>query len=175
MESERIIWTAALIGAVLIVLRLLSAAAEIESRDAPARRTAVYPKLLKALVGLAWPCALAIPFALRHFEIARSLQSAVNAGLLCATVILLLHLEVFRTQISWDGYWMYTRSPWRRGRRIAMGTISACHTWPVLSLHVLRTRDGLVILPDFTVGVKNLLAALPVDCFKHRPPVITPP
>lgn len=175
MAAETIFWTSLIPGAVLIVLRLLVSVAEREARNAPARRTATYPKVLKALVVLAWIVVSAIPFLLRRFEIARGWQSAVNAGLLSLAVMLVVHLEVFRTKISWDGYWMYTRSPWRRDRRIPIGTVSACLSWPVLSLYILRTQKGLVILPAFTVGAKNLLAALPADCFRNRDRVIAPP
>ncbi|RYD28245.1 MAG: hypothetical protein EOP86_23370 [Verrucomicrobiaceae bacterium] len=150
-------------------LWLLQRAALAESRATRGRRVISYPRVLRTCTLIGWAVAVAAPWAAWQHGMISQRRSIIlmMAGLGLA---LLFHFEIRRSKITWDGYWIYTISPWRKDRRIAFASVTECgFSYPLLS-HIIRTRkDGPIFLPIFLKGVSGLLQALPEECLRNVP------
>ncbi|MDB6135031.1 MAG: hypothetical protein JWM59_3274 [Verrucomicrobiales bacterium] len=148
-------------------LWLIPRAALAESRTSRGCRVISYPRVLRICTFIGWTVAVAVPWAAWQHGMISQRRSIIltMAGLVLA---LLFHFEIRRSKITWDGYWIYTISPWRKDRRIAFASVMQCSfSYPLLS-HIIRTRkDGLIFLPIFLKGVSGLLQALPEECLRN--------
>ena len=113
---------------------------------------------------------IALPLAARGHGIIDGPRSTILAACMCVAVALPLHLEVFGSRITWDGYWIYTVSPWRKSRRIAAASVTGCgFSWLLLSYVIRTRRSGLIVVPLLAKGIPGLLSILPVRTPPYPP------
>ncbi|MES2705681.1 MAG: hypothetical protein V4726_03665 [Verrucomicrobiota bacterium] len=145
-------------------------AARDETLDSSGRRIVAYPRVLRICVMAGWIVVITLPLAARGHGIIDGPRSTVFMACVCLALVLPLHLEVFGSRITWDGYWIYTVSPWRRSRRIAAASVTGCRfSWLLLSYIIRTQKNGLIVVPLFAKGIPGLLSVLPV-----KPPPYPP-
>lgn len=142
------------------MLRYLIHGAQAESVARAGERRACYTKAMKRVVIGLW-CAVAMIAATLGISVGILSWVAVlfigGLGLL----ILPLHLETFGVEITWDDTMIYTRSPWRKARRIPMEAVRYVDYSSGMQWHRIHTAGyGIVRLHDFLGGGKALLEQL---------------
>ena len=133
-------------------------------------RSAQYSKTLRLLVMLGW-IAMGILAVRESFKSADLMRTASAVGFIGA-LLLILHLEFFTVQISWDDVNIYTRSPWRRRRTIPFTAVTSCDYHSGMQWYRIHTNGyGIIRLHQFMSGVPELLAALPCPTPPYPPNV----
>lgn len=152
------------------LLWVLFRSARRGTRRIRGKRKVVYPRSMRALVHAAWVLVIVLPLlALYYGELAGKKNLVLAMGLL-GSLVLPLHLEVFGFQITWDGYWIYTSSRWRRPRRIPLSSVTGCEYSHALQLYRIFTRkSGTIHISAYTSGIAELLELLPVDTPPYPP------
>lgn len=142
------------------MLGYLTRAAQAEAVAREGERRACYPKAMKWVVIGLW-CAVVMIAATLGISV--GLESWVAVLLIggLGLLILPLHLETFGVEITWDDTMIYTRSPWRKARRIPMEAVRYVDYSSGMQWHRIHTAGyGIVRLHDFLGGGKELLERL---------------
>lgn len=144
-----------------------------ESRKSHGQRRVVYPKTTKHLVRAAWAAVVILPALAAAGGMVAGTESLIAMASTIAAVVLPFQLEVQGFEISWDGYWLYTQSFWRRSRRIPVNSVTRCEYSHLLQSYRLHTtKNGIVTVPVFTKGIPDLLALLPVVTPAYPPALL---
>jgi uncharacterized Tic20 family protein len=147
---------------VTLVLLWLLKSARAETTADEGLRVVAYPRAFKVLVVLGWVVTAAmVVFVGVVAKDADFLPLLAMFGLF-ATLILPLHLEVFGVLITWDETFIYTRSPWRKSRKIPLTAVRSCDYSASMMWYSVRTDGhGTIRLSQFAKGIPGLLAVLP--------------
>ncbi len=145
-----------------IVLGWLLKSAQAESLANAGQRVVAYPKAMRVFVVLGWIATVGIAifagFTAKNADIK---NAAAIVGLFIA-LILPLHLEVFGVLITWDDSFIYTRSPWRKARKIPFSAVRSCDYSNAMQWYRIHTDGhGTIRLHQLARGIPELLSILP--------------
>ncbi|MDB6136542.1 MAG: hypothetical protein JWM59_4785 [Verrucomicrobiales bacterium] len=144
-----------------------------ESLKSHERRRVAYTRTMKYLVRAAWALVVILLALAAAGGLAVGMDSLIVMACVIAAVVLPLQLEVHGFGIGWDGYWLYTKSVWRRSRRIPVNSVTRCDYSQLLQSYRLHTqKNGIVTVPVFTKGIPDLLALLPVTTPPYPPALL---
>ena len=142
------------------MLRYLIHGAQAESVARAGERRACYTKAMKRVVIGLWGAVAMITAMLGISVGLVSWVAVITIGIL-GLLILPLHLEAFGVEITWDDTTIYTRSPWRKARRIPIEAVRYVDYSSGMQWHRIHTAGyGIVRLHDFLGGGKELLERL---------------
>ncbi len=170
-HPQEVLW--GLLSAILlapVMLWVLFRSARRGTRRIKGKGKVVYPRSMRALVRSGWVIAVVLPLIAFHHGELTGKKTLVLAICGLGALVLPLHLEVFRFEVSWDGYWIYTSSPWRRRRRIPFSTVTGCdYSHTLQSYRIFTRKSGTIFISAYTSGIPELLELLPVDTPPYPP------
>lgn len=130
----------------------------------------VYPRPVINFVRSCWLLVAIVPVVALSQGYITGTERALVTAFVTAALMLPIHWEIHNFEITWDGYWIYTKSFWRRPRRIPVNSVTSCNYYFLLQSYRMRTRkNGIIRVPIFTKGIPELLALLPVDVPSYPP------
>ena len=145
-----------------LVFYWLSKSAQAESAMDARRRVVTYSKAFKVFVVLCWVASAAICILAGFTAKDADIKNVFALVGLFTALILPLHLEVFGVLITWDETFIYTRSPWRKSRKIPISAVRSCDYWVNMQWYRIHTEGhGTIRLSPWAKGIPELLAMLP--------------
>ena len=145
-----------------LVFSWLLKSAQTESAVDAGRRVVAYSKAFKVFVILSWVATAAFSILVGFTAKDADIKKVYALVGLFTTLILPLHLEVFGVRITWDETFIYTRSPWRKSRKIPISAIRSCDYSVSMQWYRIHTQGhGTIRLSPWAKGTPELLAMLP--------------
>ncbi|MES2706665.1 MAG: hypothetical protein V4726_08690 [Verrucomicrobiota bacterium] len=173
-HSETALFVLGFLILVPVVLWWLAREGRKGTRKSLGQRRVVYPRSVRNFIRMGWIGVGILPALAAILGEIRSGESIILTACGVIAVMLPLHLEVHKFEITWDGYWIYTKSFWRRPRRIPVNSVTQCDYYHILQSYRIATRkNGIIRVPIFTKGIPELLAVLPINVPAY-PPFLLP-
>lgn len=143
------------------------------TRKSKGQRRVAYPRSVITFIRCGWLLVALIPAVAVWLGYISGTESILVTAFLTAALVLPIHWEVHNFEITWDGYWIYTKSFWRRPRRIPVNSVTSCrYHFPLQSYRMHTRKNGIIRVPIFTKGIPDLLELLPIDVPAYPPKLL---